>query len=156
MAQQRPAPVRGDWARRVANVGTVRFWFYSPSIGVEHRPPGRCTVRQGDFLGPVHEVQVTRQFVSIRVPYPEFPSLLVWVNIWSSRNHLGVLCGVAYCRVVPPQEHEHWVRRGWTDHFIDESDDHQFSELRSCTELSCCRGLHTTPLAGRPTYTHVP
>jgi hypothetical protein len=92
-------------------------------------------VTQGDFLGPVHKVDVTSEFVSIRVPYPKFPSLLVWVNIWSSHNHLGVVHGIANCSVIPPKERERWVRRGWTDQFIDECDEHQFSELLYCTKI---------------------
>jgi hypothetical protein len=135
MAQQRPAPVRGDWAHRRTRVGTVRFWLNPPSLGVPLRAPGICHVGPGDFLGPVHAVDNTPEFVSIQVPYPKFPSLLVWVNIWSSHNHLGVPRGIDYCHVVPPQMHERWVHRGWTDEFIDESADHQFSELLSCKKV---------------------
>ena len=74
----------------------------------------------GTYLGPIHEVDVTNRFVAVLVPHPADATLLVWVNLWSSRNQAGLPASVYFCDPMPQDELTAWIRRGWQNRFLDD------------------------------------
>ena len=111
-------PQRGDWFQ--TTTVQLRFYDFPPSATVEHVFSGmaRCAerplinrLRAGTYIGPVHEVEVSSKFLSVRVPHPEGMSILVWVNIWKPTIQL----------VCPVQRNilKMWRSAGWCDWYID-------------------------------------
>jgi len=74
---------------------------------------------RGTYLGPVHDVDVTGRFTAALVPHPHDATLLVWVNVWTSKNSDGEPASVFFCNVVDPEEVDAWSQAGWETRFID-------------------------------------
>ena len=100
----------GDWCKTKRN-NRARCWHFRPSEGQPSKAPPLGPI--GTYLGPIHEVDVTTRFVAALVPHPADATLLVWVNVWSSRNAAGFPASVYFCDLVDQDELAEWTRHGW-------------------------------------------
>ena len=79
------------------------------------------TYSKGAHLGLVHDVEISDNFVSIRVPDPGCRGRLVWVNVMRIESHTAVdgsvvlITGVVYACPVPSWTVLMWHERGWQD-----------------------------------------
>ena len=73
----------------------------------------------GTYLGPVHGTDATDRFFAVLVTHPADRSLLVWVNIWSSKDKWGRPSSVWFCDQVADAEVEAWRDNGWENRFLD-------------------------------------
>ena len=66
----------------------------------------------GTYLGPVHDVEVSSRFVSIRIPHPEMRDVSTWTNIWKP----------AILMALPVQKHtlQGWTRAGWRNYYVQD------------------------------------
>ena len=73
------------------------------------------TYDKGVDLGLVHDVEDNDEYVTVRVPDPEAPRRLVWVNIWKRRtsNH-----GIQFAFKYPDLVVQEWRGQRWTDRFL--------------------------------------
>ena len=82
----RPTPRRGDWIESRGANSSIVLKFYSA-------PPGQGGGDEIDvprvgpyqYLGPVHDVDDSKDFVSVRLPHPTTGEL-AWLNIWLARR----------------------------------------------------------------------
>ena len=111
-------PLRGDWY--TTTTVALRFYELPPSATLGHEWSGmsRCArqflerrLRPGFNLGPVHDVDVTLQFVSILIPHPEDCNRLVWTNIWKYPS-------LQMARKVPSSVLASWVDNGWQNIYL--------------------------------------
>ena len=116
-AAARPSPVRGDWFRALASLGG-RCWLLAPSENTPVRGP-KITHWEGRYLGPVHDVDLSQLFTAVLVPHPDDVEVLVWVNVWTSRNLSGEYRGVSFCSMVPRVLTDDWHLSGGEDRYKD-------------------------------------
>ena len=120
MSDPRPQVRRGDWfwTRHWHSRVVCKFYRYPPSRNWAERilrdiPPGT-------YLGPVHEVEETDLFTSIRIPTGERPDRLAWLNVWRAGDHRRPDRGVHYAfKVEDAGEWGEWHNRGWVNFYID-------------------------------------
>ncbi len=66
----------------------------------------------------MHDVSCDDQFVSVQVPHPFVPDLLVWTNIWCHANLRNEPFGVSFATLVHDSVAE-WEASGWHNFFLD-------------------------------------
>jgi hypothetical protein len=109
-----PYVERGDWLQTKTwhSEITLRFYDAPPMNGQEiywhHRP---------DFyIGPVHDVSRCANFLTVTVPHPCHPDLLVNCNVWTARGRHGR--PMQFCKIVShDHRYDHW--HGWDNTFIE-------------------------------------
>jgi len=111
----RPYPQVGDWMR--AGHVPLRFWEFAPSENIHSKARWReCNF---EFMGPVHDMEETERFTSVRIPNPAFPDEdLVWLNIWCYENKARQRRGVNFATIVPVDMVLSWQQRGWRNRFL--------------------------------------
>ena len=78
-----------------------------------------CRFPSGGYLGVIHEVEVSQNFVSVRVPDPGARSRLVWVNVMrvDATVWLGgfvvAVTGHPFAEPVPAETLRIWTDDGW-------------------------------------------
>ena len=90
----------------------------APSVNTPERGP-KITHWEGRYLGPVHGVDLSQLFTAVLVPHPDDVEVLVWVNVWTSRNLSGEYRGVSFCSMVPRVLTDDWRLSGWEDWYKD-------------------------------------
>ena len=79
-------------------------------------------------MGPVHEVDHTRETIAILIPQPwttgaELGSnghpALVWVNVRARHNARGYNHFVRYAHKISAAERAEWMNMGWVNRFHD-------------------------------------
>ena len=83
----RPTPRRGDWIEsKGANTSIVlKFYSAPPGHGGGDDIDVPTHVGPHQYLGPVHDVDDSKHFVSASLPHPTTGEL-AWMNIWSTRR----------------------------------------------------------------------
>ena len=116
----RPTPRRGDWIEsRGANSSIVlKFYSAPPGHGGGDEIDVLTHVGPHQYLGPVHDVDVSKHFVSVRLPHPTTGEL-AWMNIWSTRRGPDTPGGVHYAHVVPDWRLAAWLRQGFRNEYQD-------------------------------------
>ena len=115
----RPTPRRGDWIESRGANSSIVLKFYSA-------PPGHGggdeidvpRVGPHQYLGPVHDVDDSKHFVSVRLPHPTTGEL-AWMNIWSTRRGPDTPGGVHYAFIVPDWRLAAWLRQGFRNEYQD-------------------------------------
>ena len=69
------------------------------------------------YIGPVHDVDDSKYFVSVRLPHPTTGEL-AWMNIWSTRRGPDTW-GVHYAFIVPDWRLAAWLREGFRNEYQD-------------------------------------
>ena len=113
----RPTPRRGDWIESRGANSNIVLKFYSA-------PPGHGggdeidvpRVGPHQYLGPVHDVDDSKHFVSVRLPHPTTGEL-AWMNIWSTRRGPDTPGGVHYAFIVPDWRLAAWLREGFRNEY---------------------------------------
>ena len=106
--------------------GTCLPWYYtSPSQGLPEKA-SRCGHHQGTVFGPIHDVEDSWPFISVKVPTPKVALLqnehlpeLVRINIYTENHYCGEGFGHHYCEVVSEDEVQSWKSQGWTNFWIE-------------------------------------
>ena len=116
MGSERPRPRRGDWIEAKGASSRIVLKFYSapPKRGIEIE--AHTYVNPYQYLGPVHDVEDSAEFVSVRLPHPT-TGKLVWTNIcsWSCTKARGG----DYAFVVADERLAAWLREGFRNEFLD-------------------------------------
>ena len=112
-------PVVGDWFR--STTVPLRFYRSSPQQAVGHCWSGMSLCNQiilenrlspGSYIGPVHAVERSEDFVSVLVPNPEDSSILVWTNVWKRRGCMQIAL------LVDHEILQLWRQRGWVNKYL--------------------------------------
>ena len=122
---RRPLPVRGDWMRQLAPPEAeqvcIRCWdnVSCQEEQVQHViVPGPA--HGGHYHGPVHAVDHTDQYTSVKVPHPDHHRAgLAWIHVWAAFDGRGEYRGLAFCSEVPEEELVSWESAGWVDRYLD-------------------------------------
>ena len=121
----RPTPQRGDWFVTYSyndKAPRCRQWPLPPSTGnVWHSLRGVrgavFVLPYGTYFGPVHEVEHSECFVSVRVPAvypaPDAGLWLIWINVWTSSGK-----GTSLAKPIAKETKLNWILRGWVDLFL--------------------------------------
>ena len=116
-------PIAGDWFQ--TTTVPMRFYKSSPAAALDHPWSGmaRCgeiflrdRLLPGSYIGPVHEVEKTERFISVRVPHPEDPTVLLWANVWKRTNHKNGSLQIAL--KVSHHILWRWQSRGWESRYV--------------------------------------
>ena len=114
----RPTPRRGDWIEAKGASSRIVLKFYSapPKRGIEIE--AHTYVNPHQYIGPVHDVEDSVEFVSVRLPHPTTGEL-AWMNIWSTRRGPDTPGGVHYAYRVPDWRLAAWLRQGFRNEYQD-------------------------------------
>ena len=112
----RPELQRSDWVRALQVQGEG-CWMLAPSSQMPMHAPDIVNW-EVLYLGPVHEVDQTPLFAAVLVPHPQERDLLVWVNVWTSKNMQHEWRGVRFYEVVPERVLAEWASNGWENVFL--------------------------------------
>ena len=115
-----PTPRRGDWIEsKGANTNIVlKFYSAPPGHGGGDEIDVPTHVGPHQYLGPVHDVDDSKHFVSVRLPHPTTGEL-AWMNIWSTRRGPDTPGGVHYAFIVPDWRLAAWLRQGFRNEYQD-------------------------------------
>ena len=93
----KPQPVPGDYFRTNPGGRSVcKAYTAPPSI----RGHCICQLAKGIYIGPVSQVEISADFVTIEVRG-------YWINVWSA------VCNAHFAEKVPQQTVDYWVHCGW-------------------------------------------
>ena len=123
----RPHVARGDWFRTCLGKRHCCRMYCLPGDGLIG------DVARGTYIGPVHDVDVSEEFLAVLVPFPHFGVFSSVWNCWRSEDPelvwITVHCAhnlendwnkpVSYAIKVTCVEFARWVRNGWANHFLD-------------------------------------
>ena len=112
-----PIVKRGDWllTKGMHSELTLRFYDGPPPTGCEVHWQHYCP---NFYIGPVHDWAVEGGFLTVRVPHPDQPAMLVFCNVWTCypRRRYGEWRAISFCKIVSKEVVE---LDGWCNQFIE-------------------------------------
>ena len=115
-----PVCHKGDWFRGRGWGSRVQLksYFTAPSqCGCLPAWP-REPIAKDAYLGPVHEVDTTHDYIAILVPHPSHQDTLVWINVWCSHGRTISDPATHFAEIVPAVVLDSWQQSGWENRFL--------------------------------------
>ena len=112
-----PTPQVGDYYMTRKPPTTIRAKAYvDPPSARRTGLQSVWTYPCGSIIGPVHEVEVSKYYVTVRVPDPCDWGRLVWVNVTFRKD--AALYDVQFATRVPQWVVRDWVSQGWSHPWV--------------------------------------